>query len=270
MNLKREPAFRYTQFMHRTKLLIIVIGAFLSGLAYAQDEILSEDEAAAKKLVIVEPLNVMSTETNGEYQLVSHRERRDKWGGTLSLVYSMFEPTYYEPNFYAGNFEDIYTSPELPMIELVIERKRNYSFGSVGVQFAVSGYQNDSDSPDLVDSSLQLIPVRLGVTLAFDNITPEAQIVPYFSAGAYTVFYSEELTGNSYNGNTQPAPYVHGGLAMSLDWIDRRASRIAYEDSGIEANYVFIEGRKQMGSSDTSDPDFESDIYVAGGIRVEY
>lgn len=212
----------------------------------------------------------MSTEVAGEYQLVPHRDRRSNWGGTASLIYSSFEPVYYEPNFFAGNFEDIYSSSDLPLIEIVIERKRNYAFGSVGVQFGFSGYQNDSDSPDLVDSSLLLLPIRLGVTVAFDNLTPEARFVPYLSAGAYTVVYREELAGNSYNGNTQLAPYFHGGLAISVDWIDRKAARISYEDSGIESSYVFVEARKQLASAQSSDPDFESDVHFAGGIRVEY
>lgn len=231
---------------------------------------MSEEEASAKKLVIVEPTFTMTTEIDGEYRLVPHRERRPSWGVTASLLYSSFEPVNYEPNFAAVAFEDIYTTAELPMLELVFSSKRNFDFGSLGLEVGVGGYKNDSDDPDFVESSLLLIPVRLGLVFALDNLSPEAFVVPYVGGGAYTIFYREELGGNSFNGNTQVAPYFHGGLAMSLDWIDRRASRIAFEESGIQASYVFAEARYQMDSGVVSDPDFETDVYWAAGIRVEF
>jgi hypothetical protein len=256
--------------MHLAKLLVIAIGVFSSGLAYAQDEIMSEDQASSAKMVIVEPTHTMTTEIEGEYRLVSHRERRSNWGMTASLLYSSFEPVNYEPNFAALEYKDVYTTPEMPMIEMVVSSKMNLELGSVGIELGFGGYKNESDHQDLLESSLLLIPVRLGLVLALDNIGPEALLVPYVSLGAYTVFYREGLGGNSFNGNTQPAPYFHGGLAVSLDWIDRRAARIAYEDSGIQSSYVFAEARKQMASDAGSDPDFESDIYWAAGVRVEF
>lgn len=231
---------------------------------------MSEEAAAAQKLVIVEPTHVMTTEIEGEYRLDPRRERRSKWGVTASLLYSSFQPVNYEPNFAAVAFEDIYTTPELPMLELVLGSKRNFDFGSLGVELSFGGYQNESDDPELVESSLLLLPIRLGVVLALDNIGPEAFLVPYMSAGAYSIVYREELGGNSFNGNTQLAPYFHGGIAMSLDWIDRRAARIAFEESGIQSSYIFAEGRKQLAADATSDPDFESDIYWAAGLRIEF
>lgn len=256
--------------MQIRNLLILVIGLTLSGLAYAQDEILSDEEAEAKKLVIVEPTNLIETKIEGEYRLKPYRERRGKWGGTASLGYSAFEPVYYEPNFAAVAFEDIYSSAELPLIEVTLTAKRNYGFGSLGFSFSFGGYQNDADDTTIVDSSLLLLPIRIGATVAFENFAPNPWVVPYVHGGIYTIFYREELGGSSYNGHTEVAPYIHGGVAFALDWIDPRAARLAYEDSGIETSSLFAEVRKQMASNDSADPDFESDTTWAGGVRVEF
>ncbi len=243
----------------------------MSGLAYAQDEkMMTETEAIEKKLVIVELPNVKNARVDGQYGLVPYRERRKKWGVTVSLTYSSYEPVNYEPNFVTADFGDVYSTSDLPMLELAFVIKRNLSFGSLGVELAAGGYENDSDSVDLGESSLLLLPIRVGANLALDVLGPEPLFVPYVSAGAYLVYYREELAGNSYNGNTTPALYAHAGVSSSLNWIDQRSARMALEDSGIQTTSIFAEVQKQMASSVASDPDFEGDLSWAAGLRVEF
>ncbi|MGE0526339.1 MAG: hypothetical protein AB7P49_04690 [Bdellovibrionales bacterium] len=256
--------------MHRLSLLIFVIGAFANPLAYAQDEISGpESFTGPVQMVTVEPLNVMNTEVDGEYRLVPYRERRPKWGGTASLGYSSFEPVYYEPNFVAVDFSDVYSTPETPLLEIQLSFKRNLSFGSLGLEFGAGMYENQSDAPDLGESVLTLYPIRLGLVFALDALRPEPWVVPYVSAGGYLIFYREELENSSFNGNSLIAPYVHGGAAFMLDWIDRVAARIAYSDSGIEATYVFAEARIQMATEAVNEPEFSTDFSRAAGHRLE-
>jgi hypothetical protein len=257
--------------MHRLKFLqlaILVIGIILSGLAYAEDE----DEIRAKKgLVFVEPSSVTSMEVQEEYKLVPYLERRHPWGFAFSFGYSTYEPVYYEPDFSPVGFSDVYKSAELPLLELVITVKRNLSIGSVGMEFGAGSYQNSSDNKELSDSSLTLIPLRAGGVFHLDALTPEPMFVPYLGGGAYTIIFREELDGgSSHNGNTQVAAYFHGGVGFSLSWLDREGARQAFQESGVESTYAYLELQKYMASSNTVDGDFSNDVSYAGGIKIEF
>jgi hypothetical protein len=148
--------------------------------------------------------------------------------------------------------------------------KRNGSFGSFGLEIGAGIYQNKSDNPTYGDSALRLIPIRLGAALFLDTLGPEPIVVPYIAGGAYTISFREELGGNSHNGNTQVAGYVHAGLAFQLDWIDRKAARVSFQDSGIQSTFIYLEGQNYMKSGNVQDGDFSSDINYAAGFRVEF
>lgn len=221
-------------------------------------------------MVEVEPSYIVTTKNDGNYDLVPYRERRPSWGKTISLSYSNYEPVNYEPNFLEVNFDEIYTQSEMPLLELQLVVKRNGGFASLGGELSVGLYQNESDDDELIESSLQIIPIRLGAILLLDNLRPNPYFVPFASGGAYTIFYRETNNNSSISGNTQVAPYITAGVAFSLDWIDKRASRIAYEQSGIEASYAFVEARSFFAAGDEQDPDFGSDVNFAGGLKVEF
>lgn len=252
-------------------LLIFVIGVSASGLAYAQDEISADGGSVHPGMVLVELPQTLSTGVGAEQILKPYRERRARWGGTFALDYSSYEPVNYEPDFFAGEFGDVYTSPETPMLDLSLTVKRNLSFGSLGVEMAAGFYSNDSDNLLNSDSTLQLIPVRLGAIFFLDTLSPEPYIVPYVSGGGYVMLFSEKQTaGVTKNGTTQVAPYANLGVQFQLDWIDRPHARIAYEDSGIESSFLMLEVRKQMASSAAKDPDFSNEVSFAAGLRVEF
>lgn len=230
---------------------------------------LASEDDPGDGLVVVEPANVVPISRKGEFRLIPYSDRRSKWGMTFSLSYSAFSPIYYEPNFYAVNFEEMYLSEDVPLIEMTMTWKRNFSLGSLGIEFGVGMYENDSDVTEL-PSTLSIIPIRLGGVFALDAMTKEPWVVPYVSGGAYTVSYKEELASSSVNGFTQASFYVAGGVAFQLNWIDKQAALESYVDSGIENTYLYVEGRKFFASTAEKDPDFETDIHANGGFRVEF
>ncbi|NJL23836.1 MAG: hypothetical protein HC902_00720 [Calothrix sp. SM1_5_4] len=253
--------------MRHLGLLIIIIGISCGTLSYAEDED-QQEKANQKGLVYVES-DYMTTAGSGDFRLIPYAERRREWGVTFSVEYSTYEPLNYLPNFLEADFADVYSSVDTPMLEMQFTVKRNFSFASLGGEIAVGFYENESDS-DLVNSTLTLYPIRLGAVLAFDALAPDPLFVPYVSGGGYVMIFREATPESSLNGNTAIAPYVHGGIALQLDWIDRQAARIAYNDSGIQNSYLFAEARMQMASTDEKDEDFSSDVSFAGGIRVEF
>ncbi len=255
--------------MHWLYLLIFVFGIIWSGLTYAEGEDV-EESAQKRGMVLVEPLGVATSTTDGQYRLLPYRERRNKWGYNFSLGYSTYEPLNYEPDVAAEDFSTIYGYSDLPLIELQFVVKRNFPFGSVGLSVGVGIYENQSGNVDFGESTLQLIPVKVGAVLSLETLMKNPYVVPYVGGGVYTMIFDESLGGNSHNGNTEAAPYYHGGLAFLLEWIDPAGAMIAYRDSGIIASYAFVEMQKYMPAQAKADGDFSNDISYAGGLRVEF
>ncbi len=256
---------------------VLCIGIFFGLLSHAGEEPDPED-LAEKKIVYVEPSNISTTAVNGEYLLIPYRDRRPRWGSTASIGFSNYEPTHYDPNFTSATYGQTYSQPTVPLLELQVTVKRNLSFGSVGGEIAIGQYQNGHSDPNVTHSTLSLTPWRIGAVYAFDNYSGEPYVVPYVSGGLYSMIYKEVLndsanggaTGNSLNGSSQVAPYFNFGGMFTLDWIDRRAARGAYKDSGIESSYLFLEGRTYVKSSNARDHDFSNPLSLGGGVRVEF
>lgn len=221
-------------------------------------------------MVEVEPTNVIAEKVEGNYQLLPYRERRKPWGFTFAVGYSSYEPINYEPNFVTAGFDEVYTSPDVAMVELKFSFKRNLPVGSIGAEIGVGIYDNDADVEEFGESSLQLIPIRVGGVYYMDTLLPEPYIVPYVSGGAYIMVYEETLAGSSFSGNSQVAGYMTGGVAFQLDWLDKRSARIAYQESEIQSTYVFAEAGTLLESGGATDPDFSSGFNWGAGLRVEF
>lgn len=220
--------------------------------------------------VEVEPTNLLPSDITGIYYLVPYRSRRANSGHLVSLGYSSYKPSNYTPNFIASDFSNIYPSAEVPLVELQYIYKRNFSFGSIGIDSGVGMYNNSSDDT-AISSELQLIPVRLGGVFYLDSLFFEPYVVPYIAGGIYTVFYEETLEGSSaFGGNTQIAPYMTVGLSFQLNWVDREAARISYLDSGVENTFIYIEGRSFYQSQAAQDPDLSTGFDWGAGVRVEF
>lgn len=220
--------------------------------------------------VIVEPLNVLTTTNRNEIRLVPYKYRRQRWAHSISFGYSMFSPTNLEPNVGAFVFSDIYDdNADVPLIEVQFNIKRNFSIGSLALELAIGTYSNDSDS-DLVESTLEIMPIRVGASFMLDMITDNPYISPYVSGGGYIMQYTESQGSTSFNGTTQVAPYAAAGLQLSLDWLDQSSANTAYIEAGLETTSLYIEGRKFFASSAEADPNFETDFHGNAGLRLEF
>lgn len=235
----------------------------------------AEDETAGPQpddgqWVEVEPSNLLPSDITGIYYLVPYRSRRANSGHLVSVGYSSFTPDNYTPNFINSDFQTIYPTAEMPLVELQYVYKRNYSFGSLGLELAAGMYNNKSDDTSIA-SELQLIPARVGAVLYLDALYFEPYVVPYVAGGAYTVFYEETLEGSSaYGGNTQVAPYLTVGASFQLNWVDREAARLSYLESGVENTFIYVEARKLFASQAAQDPDVSTGFNWGAGVRVEF
>ncbi|MCB0412499.1 MAG: hypothetical protein KDD22_08235 [Bdellovibrionales bacterium] len=232
----------------------------------------AEDPAPLAKdegWVEVEPSDLIPSDLTGKLYLVPYKVRRKDWGGSVSVAYSNFEPLYYEPDFYRLPYESVYSSPSSPLIELQFSVKYNMAMGSIGGEAAVGFFKAESESVD-APSELELIPIRLGANFLLDTLFLEPYVVPYVSGGGYIMKYTETESIRSFNGTTQVAPYVAAGLQFQIDWMDPASARDAYLEGRVQNSFLFVEGRKFFASSAAQDPDFETDLHIDGGVRVEF
>lgn len=235
------------------------------------DESGSEIAVNPDGLVEVEPTYLEVSRTEGNYDLIPFRERRGRWGNQISIGYSRYTPINYASEFSAFSYDEVYgDAPDLPLIELQYTLKRNFLWGSIGIEAGAGIYEASSIDPN-IDRQLRLIPVRLGATLILDGLFRYPYIAPYGSVGAYTMVFDETQDGdNNYSGNTQAAPYFSFGAEINLDWLDPISSRQGYEENGIQATFLYVEGRKFMASSAARDRDFENEIEPNVGLRIEF
>lgn len=247
--------------------VVTIVMSTWSYSAFSEEESISNPSG----MVEVEPIFIEYSRTEGEFQLLPFRERRSNWGNQFSIGYSRYTPYNYTSEMSAFGFDEAYGySSEMPLIEIQYTLKRNFIWGSLGAELGVGYYQNSSDI-EAIDSELTLIPVRLGATLILDGLTRFPYIAPYGTVGAYTMVFNETQDGeNTFEGNTQVAPYFSFGAQLNLDWLDPISSRQGYEENGIQATFLYIEGRKFIASSADRDKDFENDIEPNAGIRMEF
>jgi hypothetical protein len=229
----------------------------------------NEETAKSHNKVYVEPTYVQTAQTAGEYKLVPYKERRGKWGATLSAGYSAYTPANLESSFVGAGIASPYETTQMPLIETQVVFKRNFPFASIGGELGLS-YMATNSTSGPVDTTLDFKMLRVGATIAIDSLFSEPWLVPYGSAGVYTIYFDESLSGITFSGSTRVAPYLSGGVLIQLDWIDRTAARISYQETGTQSTFLYVEGRTLIASSAEQDPDYSSDVHWNTGIRVEF
>ena len=225
------------------------------------------DPAPNEGKVILEPLNVQKEEKEGRYKLIPYNQRRKKWGSSIQAGYSFFKPENYIPDFSAFDFVDVYGDENQPIIEIQYVYKRNFNLIAVGVELSYGNYSVTSLDGA---SELNLNPARIGFVFDLDGFMNEPRVVPYVSFGGYVMMYKEKQGTSLLDANTSVAPYYSAGIKMQLNWMDTEASRTAYEDSGIENTFLFVDVRQFMASSVEQDKIFETEPFMTAGLNIEY
>lgn len=276
-------------------LSILFIGTF-SGELRAQekldkavDKLITADEgpkdykpveqvqSEVREYIEVEPKLVFPSDVRGVYYLVPYKYRRPSWGKTFGIGFSTYTPKNYEPDFAAVTFDAAYGSADLPLVNFSFSVKKNFVFGSVGVESSAGYYKNSSRSsveisgvPTALDTMLTIYPLSIGGIITLDNLFYEPYVAPYFSGGVYSMFYRETRETGAVNGNTQISPYYSFGALFQLDWLDRAAAREAYEEGGVESTYFYLEARGFIQSNVKQDPNFGSTLHANAGLRMEF
>ncbi len=220
-------------------------------------------------LVEVEPSVYSITREADGTALLPLGERRGGWGFTVAAGAGYYNPNAYDPSFITDSFQNTYGANKTPMMDVQLQFKKNFRRSSASIDLGGGFYSNSSTSNG-VSSQVSFNPVRLGASLILDGLFGKPYIAPYGSIGGYSTFYREDQSAVSHGGNTQVAVYYGFGALLLLDWLDQKSADNAFAETGLQATYVYIEGRQYMKSNNATDPDLSTGLDPNAGIRLEF
>lgn len=262
--------FEYIEDMLHLRISNVVLLLLISMAALARADESGDNDLPPPGMVRVEQDDLLPpTPPDKDFRMKPYSERRSKWGFILGVDYSTYQPTNYAPAFTFQSFGDLYGQPQTPLIEAQIVIKRNFSFGSIGVEIGYGNYDNLSDNAQ-VDSELKLQQIRLGVIFILDTLMSQPYVAPYGSFGGYVMQFDESVANNDFTGNTQIAPYLTVGVMSALDWLDPEGAKLAYKSGRVQGTFLFAEVRSYFASSNSTDPQFNSSFVPGGGLRIEF
>ena len=219
-------------------------------------------------LVEIESPDYVPTQTQGGFELLPYRERRNSWGGYVTFAAGNFAPSNYEPESFAELFEEVYPTTNYSFYEFAYSIKKNLALGALSLDLGVGQMTLDANK-DFEGSKLELTSARVGATIVLDTLTREPYLVPFFGGGVYVVQYKETYDGVEFGGQTSAAMYYSAGLSAQLNWIDSQSSRDAYAEIGVENTFLVFEYRGYIASQNETDPDFSSTV-MSLGFRLEH
>lgn len=198
--------------------------------------------------------------------LAPYKLRRGTWGFTFGLGYSAYSPEEYKPDFVVNEtFDSYYGSGEGSLVDMTLGLKWNNFLGSITFELGGGYYTNQGVDEE---SNIVLYPARASATLALDTLFKEPYVVPYGTIGAYTVFYDETLASQSVNGNSEIGLFFAAGVGFQLNWLDEISAMTAFQETGLENTYLFLEARSFLPADDLAD--FSSPIQLGAGLKLEY
>lgn len=220
-------------------------------------------------LVEVEP-SIYGLTRDSQSALPPHKDRTEGWGFTLAVGAGYYYPVNYHPNFSVESFQSVYGENKTAAPDVQLQLKKSFRALSLGADLGVGFLSLSAQKTSTVNSSLTLMPVRLGASVVLDGLFKKPYVAPYGSIGAYTNIYKETLASVSHSGNTQVAMYYSVGALFLLDWIDQTSADRAYSEASLQATYVYVEGRQYMKSGNETDPDTSTGLDPNLGVRLEF
>lgn len=220
-------------------------------------------------LVEVEP-SIYGITRDDSSALPPIKERTQGWGFTLAVGAGYYNPVNYHPNFSVESFQSVYGENKTPTVDVQMQMKKGFKALSLAGDLGVGFYSASASAASGINSNISLMPIRLGASLVLDGLFKRPYLAPYASIGAYTNIYNEAQASITFSGNTRVAMYYSVGALILMDWLDQKAADRAYSEAGIQATYLYVEGRQYMKSSDDSDPDLSTGLDPNLGLRLEF
>ena len=198
-----------------------------------------------------------------------YKERRQTWGTTISVGYSLWNPNNYnsfstevnapQPS-QNSDFASLYgtktlTGGNLGYISLLAALKYNLPTAAALSLGLGAGYYKNRGSNNL---NLFMIPIVTELTLTIDSIMNEPYFAPYAGIGLAYVYFKEKypttapenpgqdpnlptenITTTAEQTGQQFVLYYSAGVLLQLDWLEKTADR-SMQLIGVENTYIKV------------------------------
>lgn len=221
---------------------------------------LARAELPVGKLVEVELL---------QDNLAPYKIRREDHGAAVEFKYESLVLQEFISILDASTYEQLFGEESIPLAQLGIEYKYNFSLGSVaaGLEY---GKGRLSDSLSGTERSLDISKYGVGLTFIADMILDEPYVAPYVGIHLWQMEVAETSPTESFSATTQMGMNYTAGLLLQLDWIDYESSKYATFQWGLENTFIDLYVTKYAKTSAEDDPNTETDFLYGGGLRLEF
>ena len=216
---------------------------------------------AQEKKVFKETPYVFKKDKNGKLKMKKRKYTnfRPSWGKRITLMSADHSP---EKLIDADTSGELTAEQNRLAFQLDLSVVKNFSVFSIGPE---AGVMNLSWS-DANEQDIKIINYYLGLVFMLDGILNWPYVVPVVSVGALRV--DAESAGVEIKIEKDYLIYYRAGLLISLNWLDRFTSYIAYDDFGLINTNIYVGLRTWQETLTT--PELSVTPSLEFGLQLEF
>jgi len=217
--------------------------------------------SAQEKKVFKEFPYTFKKDQNGKLKIKKRKYTnfRPSWGKRITLLSAIHSP---EELIDADTLGELTAQENRLPFQVDLSIVKNFSLFSVGLE---GGVMNLSWS-DANEQNIKIINYYGGLVFMLDGILNWPYVVPVVSAGA--LFMDAESAGAKIEIAEDYLIYYRAGLLISLNWLDRITSHIAYDDFGLINTNLYVGIRKWQETLTT--PELSIKPSIEFGLQLEF
>ncbi|MEN0058128.1 MAG: hypothetical protein AAGB31_04790 [Bdellovibrio sp.] len=201
--------------------------------------------------------------------LAPYKERRDNHGLYLAFDYEVLNLKNYVSTLDGLSYGEMFGESEIPLLRASIDYKYNMSLGSlaVGLDYAQGELSQQVSG---VDRTLSVTRYGVGLKYVADMIADEPYVAPYIGINFWQMDLSETSPTDSFSGTTQIGYNYTLGLMVQLNWLDPATAQGGAFAWGLENTFLDLYITQYAQTSDSTDPNTETDLLYGAGLRLEF
>lgn len=209
--------------------------------------------------------------------LAPYKERYSDWGITAGINYSEFYPDKFRSKIDNLSYDQLFDSYPMDLIQGEFGVNYNTAIGSFGIGASigvgtVAGKARINGVTSGGPRDLKIYKYAVSGTYALNMLFEEPYVVPYASGQVFTLDWEENdtINGTTKTGSTAIALGVTAGLLVQLNWLDSNAALYAQTTSGLDNAFLDLFVTQYNTSNDANDPNFETEMNVGAGVKLEF
>lgn len=199
-----------------------------------------------------------------------YKQRRETHGFLVGLNFENTEMFNYVSIIdFATPYYDMFGVTEIPIYNLQMSYKYNFSLGALSVNTGI-GYGTFSSQVSGSIRTLEITKYMLSASYIADGLFDEPYVAPYVTFGMNQFGITEKNGEESFSTGIEAAYFYTAGVLIQLNWLDHEAATRALIEYGLENSYLDVFVTQFQPSLDPGDPNTETEYTLGAGVRLEF